>query len=48
MRILKNVFHIGLLSFMSKIVPNLSNFLHNLKIGQELVLMPLGGLREYI
>ena len=33
---------------MSKIVPNFSSFLHILKIGPELVLMPLGGHREYI
>ena len=33
---------------MSKKLPNFSTFLHILKIGPELVLMPLGGHKEYI
>ena len=31
---------------MSKIVPNFSNFLHILKFGPELVLMPLGDIES--
>ena len=44
----KPIFHIGLLSFKSKIVPSFLNFLFIFKIGPELVLIPLGGHRECI